>query len=379
MSARAHIALNAHLLSGAASYRSAGIHRYLFNTLAFLPQVDPDLTYTLFVGRGDVPDMSTASVRRSSFPTDNPGARIVWEQLVAPFELARLRPDLVHGMAFATPLLSRRPSVVTIFDLSFLRYPERLSAGRRLYLQAITRISARRARRVIAISESGKSEIGNLLGISLEKIEVAYPGATSDFCSLPVSQAAQFRRERGLPERFILYVGTIEPRKNLDTLLRAYSWLPNRRQVKLVLAGGRGWQAERLDKLIEELGIMEDVITTGYIDNHDLPLWYNAAEVFVYPSVYEGFGMPVLESMACGLPVITSDASSLPEITGPYGLLVSPTDQTAWSEALTRLLGDRELRERLSTKGQEHARSFAWENTARATAAIYRKALDEKQ
>jgi hypothetical protein len=157
MSAHAHIALSAHLLSGAASYRTAGIHGYLFNTLSHLPGVDPDLVYTLFVGKGQLPVSSKWAIRRSSLPTDNPGIRIIWEQALAPFELARVHPDLVHGMAFAVPLLWRGPSVVTIFDLSFLRYPQRLSIGRRYYLRAITRISAQRARRVIAISESGRS------------------------------------------------------------------------------------------------------------------------------------------------------------------------------------------------------------------------------
>ncbi|MBN1310182.1 MAG: glycosyltransferase family 4 protein [Anaerolineae bacterium] len=345
--------------------------------MAFLPDVDPDLAYTLFVGRGDIPPSQRWTVQRSRFSTDSPVARIAWEQVVAPLEFARIDPDLVHGMAFATPLLWRRPCVVTIFDLSFLRYPERLSVGRRLYLRTITRISAHQARRVIAISKSGKSEIGMLLGIQEGKIDVAYPGVMPDFSPLPASRIAEFRRRRQLPERFILYVGTIEPRKNLDTLLRAYKQLPDRQNIKLILAGGRGWQAEILDALIEDLDLTQDVCITGYVDNQELPLWYNAAEIFVYPSVYEGFGMPVLEAMACGLSVIVSDTSSLPEITGSHGLLVAPTDTQAWSYALTRMLAEPDLQAELSKRGQKHIQDFTWQNTARETVAAYHRALGD--
>lgn len=376
MSACAHIALNAHLLSGAASYRTAGIHGYLFNTLSHLPGVDPDLAYTLFVGKGQLPVSPKWAVRRSFLPTDNPGLRIVWEQVLAPLELARIRPDLLHGMAFALPLLWRGPSVVTIFDLSFLRYPQRLSSGRRYYLQAMTRASAHHARRVIAISESGRSEICALLGVSPEKVDVALPGVTQDFYPLPVDRVSRFRTEHRLPERFILYVGTIEPRKNLDTLLSAYAQIPERKDVKLVLAGGKGWQSERLSALIEELGLAQDVIAAGYVSNDALPLWYNASEVFVYPSVYEGFGMPVLEAMACGRPTIVSNSSSLPEVVGSSGVLVPPTDIAAWADALSALLADPALRVALSDQSQKRARQFRWENTARATVETYHKALD---
>lgn len=378
MSVRAHVALSAHLLSGAASYRTAGIHGYLFNTLSHLPGIDPELAYTVFVGKGQLPVSSQWAIRRSYLPTDHPGVRIIWEQALAPLELARVQPDLVHGMAFATPLLWPGPSVVTIFDLSFMRYPQRLSTGRRIYLRAITRVSAHRARRVIAISESGKSEICALLGVSPSKVDVALPGVAPDFHSLTAQEVSDFRNRRHLPERFILYVGTIEPRKNLDILLGAYAQMAERKDIKLVLAGGKGWQSERLSALIDDLGLTRDVITTGYINNDELPLWYNSCEVFVYPSVYEGFGIPVLEAMACGRPVIVSDTSSLPEVVGSCGLLVPPTDTKAWVGALSGLLANTAMQRDLSARGQERARQFTWKNTASATVDAYHKALDEK-
>jgi glycosyltransferase involved in cell wall biosynthesis len=378
MSVRAHIALSAHLLSGAASYRTAGIHGYLYNTLSHLPAVDPDMAYTVFVGKGQLPVSSKWAIRRSSLPTDNPGIRIIWEQVLAPFELAQAQPDLVHGMAFAVPLLWRGPSVTTIFDLSFLRYPGRLRLDRRIYLRAITRVSAHQASRVIAISESGRSEICTLLGVPSAKVDVAPPGVSPDFRPLPAEQVSIFRSHRGLPQRFILYVGTIEPRKNLDTLLHAYAQLPERAEVKLVLAGGTGWRSERLSALIEKLDLSKDVMRTGYISGDELPLWYNASEVFVYPSVYEGFGMPVLEAMACGRPTIASDSSSLPEVVGSCGILVPPVDTTAWATALSKVLANPALRAELALKGRERASQYTWKNTAQATVDTYYKALDGK-
>lgn len=372
---RPHVALNAHLLSDEASYRSAGIHGYLFNTLAHLPAADPDLSFTLLVGRGRLPDHAAWRISRSRISTRHPLARIAWEQVIAPLQLAQLRPDLLHGMGYALPLMWRGPSLVTIYDLSFLRYPERLGAARRLYLRAITRVSARQARRVIAISESGKTEIAGLLGVPPGQIDVAVPGVGPEFRPLPDREVADFRIRHNLPGRFILHVGTLEPRKNLETLLHAYARLPQRPAVRLALVGGRGWQTGPIFALIEALGLQQDVWLPGYVSNEALPMWYNAADLFVYPSLYEGFGLPILEAMACGLPVIASDTTSLPEAVGPGGLLVPPLDAEAWAQAMARLLDDAALRQEQIERGRRWAGQFTWNNTARLTAAAYRRAL----
>ncbi len=375
MQPKAHIALNAHLLSGEASYRSAGIHGYLYNTLAHLPDAAPEFTYTVFVGRGQLPPRAEWHVHRSRLPTHNPLVRILWEQIVAPWALAQIHPDLVHGMGFALPLLWRGLSVVTIFDLSFMRYPQRLGAGRRFYLRAITRASARLARRVITISESSKAEIAALLGIPAEKIDVVPPGVSPDFRPLPAEEVAAFRAHQQLPERLILYVGTLEPRKNLETLVQAYARLPQRGTVKLVLVGARGWQMKNLLTLIERLNLTQDILLVGYVHREALPLWYNVAEVFAYPSIYEGFGMPPVEAMACGIAVVTSNTTSLPEAVGAAGVLLPPTDVDAWAETLARLLDDPATRAEMAAQGRQHARRFRWDFTARQTVESYRRAL----
>ncbi len=373
------IALNAHLLSGEASYRSAGIHGYLFNTLAHLPEVDAVFAYTVFTGPGRAAPHPALDVRRSRLDTSNPLKRIVWEQAALPLTLARTRPLLHHGMAFALPAAWRGPSVVTIFDLSFLRYPDRLSAARRVYLRWATQYAARRAQRVITISESSKAEIAALLGTPPDRIDVAPPGVGEEFTPHPPEAVEAFRRANGLPERFILYLGTLEPRKNLPTLLRAYAGLPQRGAVKLVLAGARGWGLGEIEALIEQLDLDEDVILPGFIAGSDLPMWYNSAQIFAYPSAYEGFGMPVVEAMACGVPVVASAASSLPEAAGDAGRLVPPDDVEAWQGALAELLDDPAEREAMAARGIEQAKRFTWRRTAQQTVAAYRRALNLSQ
>jgi glycosyltransferase involved in cell wall biosynthesis len=376
MTTHAHIALNAHLLSGEASYRSAGIHGYQANLLRHLPQAAPEFEFTAFVGAGHPAAQERLTVRRASLPTQNPLMRIVWEQAVAPIVLARLDPDLMHGLAFANPLLWRGPSVLTIHDLSFFRYPGRLSESRRRYLTWITRASARKARRVIAVSESVKAEIVELLGVPADRIDVTLEGVQPDFAPQPRDAVEAFRAEYDLPERFILFLGTIEPRKNLDTLLKAYHQITQRGDVKLVLAGGKGWQSGPIFALIEALDLTRDVVILGFIPDEVLPLLYGAAELFAYPSLYEGFGLPVAEAMACGTPVVVSDSTSLPEVVGGDGVLLPLMDVDAWSETLDRLLNDKSARDSLSEQGLKRARLFTWDRTARQTVETYRRALN---
>ncbi len=370
-----HIGLNAHLLSGQAGYRRAGIHGYIANLLAGLPAADPDLRYTAFVGSGEPPAHPHMTVRRSRLPTAHPLTRIVWEQLAQPWQLGGL--DLLHSLAFVSPLLGRCPAVVTVYDLSFLRYPERLPAARRLYLRLFTGLSCRRARRVIAISHSTADDLTTLLGVPRPLIDVAQPGVSPDFHPLPADEIAAFRAHHGLPERFFLHLGTLEPRKNLPMLLEGYAQLPEatRRAAPLILVGGQGWDGGATQATVARLGLNDCTRITGYAPDTDLPLWYNAAAALVCPSVYEGWGLPVVEAMACGTPVLVSDTSSLPEAAGDAGLRLPPDDPTAWAAGLRRALEDTNWRAEASALGRARAAAFTWIETARATVSSYRRAL----
>jgi glycosyltransferase involved in cell wall biosynthesis len=373
------IVLNAHLLAGDMSYRSAGIHRYLYNTLEQLPEIDQRISYSVLVGSGNLPARSDWQVLRSRWPTHHPLVRIIWEQLAAPLVVRRLKADLFHGMAFSLPWAWAGPSVVTIFDMSFFRYPERLTTSRRLYLRQMVKASARNATQILAISESGKREISEILGVPSSKVQVAVPGLSPIFKRAEPTVVEALRVKEKLPERFILYIGTLEPRKNLTTLLNAYAGLPERKVVKLVLVGPIGWQNEPLMALLDNLGLRNDIIMPGFIAEKDLPAWYSAAEVFAYPSIYEGFGMPVAEAMACGCPVVTSDSSSMPEAAGDAGILVPATDVEAWREALRDLILSPEKRDEMASKGKIHAAQFSWHTTARDTVSAYWKALEQER
>ncbi len=377
MNGTRHIGLNAHLLSSGAGYRRAGIHGYIAHTLRHLPEADPDLRYTVFVGEGRPPDHPQFTVRRSRLPTGHPLWRILWEQAIQPWQLGGL--DLLHGLAFVSPLLARLPTVVTVYDLSFIHYPERLSAARRLYLRLFTGISCRRARRVIAISRSTAEDVRRLLGVPGERIDVAVPGVGERFRPLPAAEVAAFRAAHDLPPRFLLHLGTLEPRKNLPVLLRAYARLPEgvRRHAPLILVGGEGWGSDAIRATITTLRLGETVRLAGYAPDEELPLWYNAAAALVCPSVYEGWGLPVAEALACGTPVLASDVSSLPEAAGQAGLLLPPGDVNAWTEGLRRALEDDNWRRAAAERGRAHAATFSWAQTARVHAQTYRRALQE--
>ncbi len=373
-----HIALNAHLLSGKPGYRSAGIHGVIDGLLRHLNTTAPaDWQFTAFLNPAVEADYLRVTPRRAPFETTKPARRIAWEQAIQPFSLIGGGFDLYHAMAFVSPLVLTLPSVVTVYDLSFRHYPERLSTMRRLYLQWMTPLSVKRARRVIAISRSTARDLTQTLGTPADKIDTAVLGYDRTvFRPVAPDIIRAFKAQNGLPDRFWLFVGTLEPRKNLVTLIEAYAALPSGTRPKLVIGGGKGWDTEPIFAAVERFKLADDVLFPGFIPPDQLALWYNSAEAFVYPSVFEGFGLPVLEAMACGTPVIVSDASSLPEIAEGAGILIPPHDPSAWTAALTRAMQDDLWRRDASERGQEQAQRFTWEEHARITVESYRRALN---
>ncbi|MBI1281895.1 MAG: glycosyltransferase [Anaerolineaceae bacterium] len=370
-----HIGLNAHLLSGKASYRSAGIHGYIYHTLVnLLAEAPQDWRFTAMVGAANTLDLNGLTVRHSKWDTDSPIRRILWEQAAQPLQLSDF--DLYHGLAFVSPLLLTKPSIVTIYDLSFLHYPQVLSTSRRLYLRMFTALSCRRAKRVIAISQSTARDVHRSFGIPLDKIDVAPPGYDpAVYRQLPEREIAAFRARHNLPERFWLSLGTLEPRKNLPMLLQAYAGVPENERLPLVLAGGKGWDYEAIFEAIERYNLSNWVQFPGYLPIEELPLWYNSAEVFLYPSVFEGFGIPVLEAMACGTPVIISDASSLPEVAGQAGLTLPPHAVERWTQALRQAFGDANWRQQAIQQGLAEAKRYNWQLTAAQTIKSYQQAI----
>jgi len=369
-----HVGVNAHLLSMAASYRSAGINWYIQNLIRHLPGADPGFRYTVFLGDRGYTGTTGLALSFTRLPTHRPAVRFLWEQAVQPWVVRRSGVDLLHGPALVGPLLGGRPFVVTVHDMSYYYYPEAFRAANRSYLQLLGQRSVRRARRVIAVSQSTKDDLIKHYGLPAARVDVVYHGVDEAFRPLPAGEVAAFRARQSLPERFLLFVGTLEPRKNVVRLVEAYARLPQP-CPPLMLVGGRGWYYEEVFRRVEELGLADRVHLAGYVPAADLPYWYNAAEVLVYPSLYEGFGLPPLEAMACGTPVISSTASSLPEVVGDAGLLVDPSDVDALAAAMEQVLADAGLRERMRAAGLERAQRFTWHRAARQTVDSYRRAL----
>jgi len=378
------VGLNAHLLSLTQTYRGAGINGYIYQLLCHLPGCErasagkSPLRYVAYLHDSAFSAPAGLTTSRSRLDTRIPWRRIVWEQTRLAAESQRL--DLLHGLAFASPLAAGCPTIVTVHDLSFLRFPAAFRAFQRLYLGLITRISTRRAARVIAVSESTRQDVIAFCGVAEENVVVVPNGVTDAFKPADAAAVGVFRAAKKLPEHFILFVGTLEPRKNLVRLIDAFAACRRgaTRPAKLVLAGGKGWFYETAFRRVHELSLDDEVIFPGFVPPDELPWWYRAADLFVYPSLFEGFGLPVLEAMACGTPTITSTASSLPEVAGDAALLVNPEDTGALSEAIRRVLDDPSLRESLRGAGLRQAAQFSWTRTAVETAQVYRAALGLK-
>ncbi len=372
------IGVQAHLLSTRPGYRRTGVSRYIERLLAVLStSLAADDSLVVYAGTDAAaqPWFDPRWERRGPpSPTERPTGRALWEQTVLPGLVRRDRVDVLHGPVNVAPLLAPCATVVTVHDLAYLRLPDRLPTGRRRYFAALTRASVRRASRVLAVSESTKRDIVELLGVPPEQIAVTPLAADPSFRPVTGEALEVFLGEQGIVRPFVLSVGTLEPRKNLPTLLRAFARIAAEMPHDLVLAGPEGWMTDEIHETRRRLDLGDRLRFTGYVDAEALPAWYSAADLFVYPSLYEGFGLPPLEAMACGTPVITSDVSSLPEVVGDAGLTVPPTDEMALAEAMRRVLGDPAIGADLRKRGLERAKRFSWEQTAALTVAAYRDA-----
>jgi len=279
-------------------------------------------------------------------------------------------------LSFPTPL----PTVVTVHDLSILRYPETHPRDRVAFMARRLGESIRRADCVISDSEYGRQEILAEFNLPADRVVSVQLAAGCDFSPVAADRLPALLAPFGLnAQQYILSVGTFEPRKNLATAISAYAQLPEsiRAEIPLVIAGMKGWRTDGLDKAVAALIEKGQIRRLGYVPDEALPALYSGARAFVYPSLYEGFGLPPLEAMACGAPVIVSNRSSLPEVVGDAGLQVDALDVDGLAEAMNRLVEDGGLRASLGQRGIERARDFSWRRCAEETLAVYRKVVRE--
>ncbi|MBR6462916.1 glycosyltransferase family 4 protein, partial [bacterium] len=351
----------------------SGVGYYTLNLLKAMSREYPEDEHVYFYGRrfsreilNDAPgfDAGLRKVLKKCFPKPYRITQPIKEMFFR-FGAEKHKADIYHELNYV-PLPYKGPQVVTVFDMSLIRYPETHPRDRRSYFDSYFKKRLKNASHFITISDFSKRELTELYDVPPEKITTIYLGGLEFTKENP-----NFTEK--LPDKYFLYLGNLEPRKNIPMLLRAYSSAKNKEKdlPKLILAGSPSWLSDEIFKTIGELGLSDSVIVKGYVPLPDLPHYYRNALAFLFPSKYEGFGLPVLEAMGEGTPVIVSDCSSLPEVVGDSGILLPCDEESLWAKAMIDVFQNEALRNELSQKAVSRARLFSWSQCARETRAVY--------
>lgn len=353
--------------------RVTGVERYAHNLLASLTSMGGDVEFVLF-GCGDwqAPGALPAEVRKvGTCAWRSPVARQVWEQIRLPSLARKARVDVLINPINTAPLAFPR-NILVIHDLSFLEHPEWFGWGFLRFYRTIVPRAARRALAVVTVSEYSKGRIVDLLGVPPERVHVIYQGVDPKFCPVGQDEVEEVRRKFGLARPYVLFVGSIAPRKNLTAAIAAFDLVRKKLSAvyELVVVGTKSFQFSS----VELPEAAQSVRAIGYMTDENLPALYAGAELLLYPSLYEGFGLPPLEAMACGTPVVTSNCTSLPEVVGDAALVVDPSNVDQLADAICRVLTDRHLAQELRRRGPERARRFSWNEAAQRMLAVCREA-----
>ncbi len=356
-------------------YARGGIRNYVLRLLEALAPLDVDTDYYVLHSRKDRnPPLSGLNFHSVACWTP---AHHRLERWALGVEVTHLGLDLLHATDSIPPAFGFPRSVITVHDLNYLYYPQFLTAQSRRYYNRQIEWAVRRADHILADSHATKSDLVSLLGVPSEKVTVVHLAADPAFRLLPEAEAWRVVAQYGLEPGYLLFVGTLEPRKNLPGLLQAYRLSLDAQGTvpPLVVVGGKGWLYDEIFEHVEALRLNEHVRFLHNVPDADLPGFYNAAGVLAIPSFYEGFGLPVLEALACGAPVVAAERASLPEVVGEAGILVNPDDAGDIAQALARALTDESLRSRMREMGLAQAARFTWECAARETLAVYRQVV----
>ncbi|HVQ38487.1 MAG TPA: glycosyltransferase family 1 protein [Pyrinomonadaceae bacterium] len=355
-----------------------GNESYATNLIEALAEIDSANEYTLYVTRPEALTHFDNRWPNFTIRATLPHTPLIRIPLVLSAELRRNPVDVLH-VQFTAPLVAPCPVVATIHDLSFEHLPRTFKRRSSMQLRLTVRHTAKRAAHILTLSEYSKRDLMQTYGIASERITVTPAAAPPSFA--PVTDEKELARVRdlyGITGDYILAVGSIQPRKNLSRLIAAYSSLhraqPGGKLPTIVLAGKCAWLYDETLRTIRDLELTDSVILTGYVPAADLPALYSAALCFVYPSYFEGFGLPPLEAMQCGTPVIVGDKTSLPEVVGDAAVMVDPFSIEAIARAIELVIGDSNLRSQLRAKGLQRAKLFDWRDTAQKTLAVYQDA-----
>ncbi|MBI3910112.1 MAG: glycosyltransferase family 4 protein [Armatimonadetes bacterium] len=348
-----------------------GDRTYALNLTRALARIDRETLYLLYTAeptpytRLEVPNVEPVVL-----PVDPPW---IWTPFAFPEDLARAHASVAH-VQYITPLRAPCPVITTIHDVAFRRFPRLFPLKHAVLLNTLIPIAVRRAARVLTGSEATRRDLLQFYHLAEERVVVTPYAADPIYRPMDRDLArARVAQAFGIKRPYVLSVGVLQPRKNLPRLVRAFACLAREFPHQLVLVGKEGWASAELRRAVAETRLEARVTFTGYVADPDLPALYAAADLFAYPSLYEGFGLPPLEAMACGTPVVTSNVSSLPEVTGDAARWVDPHSVAEIAAALRDLLEDKAERQRLSAAGLVRARRFSWDETARRTLAVYRE------
>ena len=357
-----------------------GIANYLLNLILNLRMIDKKNEYILFLGSNK---LIPKAILDKKFDYDIPKIhasnqvlKILWAHLYLPFAIKKLKLDIFHESAFVAPIFKNCKTITTIYDLAFLYFPHCYTFRNRLYFKSLLSKSIKQSDSIITISESSKKDIIDNFQVSPDKIDVIYPGVDETFHTLENKDLMEeVKKIYKIKKNFILTVSSITPRKNLSRLIKSFKLLKDEKKInwQLVIVGGKGWLYEDVFKEVSRYKLQEDIIFCGYVPQKHLLCLYNAASLFVYPSLYEGFGLPVLEAMACACPVVASNTSSMPEACADAALLVNPNNIEEFSSAINAIKDNSTLRQILIKKGLEQAKRFSWRRTAEKTLNAYIK------
>jgi len=370
-----HIGIDAHAIGA----QQGGNETYIKHLIAALAELDGENRYTLYFANSRAAREWSGRYQNFAVRALPPPTPIVRVPVALAFELRRRPVDVLH-VQYTAPPFCHAPVVATIHDLAFEHLPETFTRRGQAQLRLTVRRTARRASRIATVSEFSRQDIIRTYRLAPEKVVVTYNGIAPHFTTRPgaAGEAEEVRRRYGIRREYLLAVGSLQPRKNLIRLLRAYGRLRQTHEgfrPQLVIVGRRLWLWREILQEISRQPWSRDVITTDYVADEELPALYRGAAAFVYPSLYEGFGLPPLEAMACGTPVVTSNTSSLPEVVGEAALQVDPYDEGALARAILDLLNDQALRARLAAAGPAQARKFTWRAAAAKTLGLYRESF----
>ena len=371
------IAIDAHSVGA----KLGGNESYAVNLIEALAQIDRVNAYTLYVTTREAYERFHQRWPNFKVHTTLPHTPLIRIPLTLSAELRRHPVDVLH-VQFTAPPLCPCPVVVSLHDLSFEHLPQTFNRRSRTQLRLTVRHSARRAAQILTLSEHTRRDVIDTYAIAPHKVTAIPLAAPAHFC--PVLDDMELQRVRhtyGINRDYVLSVGSIQPRKNLVRLIKAYASLRDRhtgsRFPQLVLVGKCAWLYDETLRALDETKLRDSVVLTGYVPEADLPALYSGALCFVYPSYFEGFGLPPLEAMKCGTPVVVGNATSLPEVVGDAGLKVDPFDISAIAGAIEELINNSELRNELKVKGCKRAEMFDWRNTAQQTLKVYEQVARE--